>query len=703
MRLDEHTSKTLLARADVPVSQGLALTGPYSYPASITFPPPWVVKAQALTGGRGKAGGVVVVDRAEDLPQVVSRILGMRIGGHPVPYVRIEQAVTVKAEFYLSLAFRRRTGSLLLTVNRAGGIDVESASPEDLLIEEAHPLDGPGDYQIREAFFHLNLAQGLMGEFLAVVRNLIRLFFDQGLILLEINPLALTDDGHFLALDAKIEVDDNWVDLRPDLQALYLPDHHSPMENEAREAGLSYHKLDGWVGMVVNGAGLAMATMDVLNDHGLRAANFLDLGGGADSRRMARAFAILLGDADVKVLFVNIFGGILSCRAVAEAMRQALEDMDRDQIALDRPLVVRFSGFRSSEGRKILEDMGRPEIFMVSGLDEALDRLGSLAGSSDSGPRPEPGAEPGNPQTLLFDHPIPCFGLGRNTPVLVQGITGRNGILHTELMKTYGTRIVAGVTPGKGGRRILGIPVYDTVRQAQAEHDIQASIVFVPAAFATDAILEAAAADIPWVVCITEGIPQSHMLRVQARLKHGPTRLIGPNTPGLIVPGEMKLGIMPGDIFRPGPVAVLSRSGTLTYETVNTLSAAGIGQSICLGIGGDPFVGSDFESYLDLLETCPATRALLVLGEIGGQAEERLAQAVSASKFSKPVLAFIAGRTAPPGKKFGHAGAIIREGSGGIEAKIESLRRANIEVCSELGGIVPTLVRALARRTASIV
>jgi succinyl-CoA synthetase alpha subunit len=289
------------------------------------------------------------------------------------------------------------------------------------------------------------------------------------------------------------------------------------------------------------------------------------------------------------------------------------------------------------------------------------------------------------------------LGLSRSSRVLVQGITGKAAQLHVRLMQEYGTNVVAGVTPFKGGREVLGVPVYDSVRQACAAHAIDASIVFVPAPFAAEAILEAADNDVPWCVCITEHIPQADMLRVRETLRvtGSRTRLVGPNTPGLIVPGRTKIGIMPGYVYTPGPVAIFSRSGTLTYETASRLSAASIGQSVCVGIGGDPFIGLKYVDFLELVRDDPATGAVLVLGEIGGTAEEELARYVVETQFPKPVLAFIAGRTAPAGKRLGHAGAILEEGSGGIADKLAALRAAGIAVCPDLKSLPGLMARAL--------
>ena len=265
------------------------------------------------------------------------------------------------------------------------------------------------------------------------------------------------------------------------------------------------------------------------------------------------------------------------------------------------------------------------------------------------------------------------------TRVLVQGITGSEGAFHTRHMVAYGTKVVAGVTPGKGGQSLDGIPVYDSVSEALREHEIDASILFVPAAFACDAMLEAADAGIPLLVCITEGIPLHDMLKAYHLLRGYGVRLIGPNCPGLISPGKAKVGIMPGEVFQPGPVGIISRSGTLTYEIASHLSRAGIGQSTVVGIGGDPIIGSTFTELLPLFEEDPETELVVLVGEIGGAAEEAAADYV-AEHMSKPVVAYIAGFSAPPGKRMGHAGAIISGSEGTAEAKARRLEARGIPV-----------------------
>ncbi|MCH8275420.1 MAG: succinate--CoA ligase subunit alpha [Armatimonadetes bacterium] len=285
----------------------------------------------------------------------------------------------------------------------------------------------------------------------------------------------------------------------------------------------------------------------------------------------------------------------------------------------------------------------------------------------------------------------------KNTRLIVQGITGREGGFHARQMIEYGTRVVAGVTPGKGGSKFDSVPVFDSVARAVQETDANASVIFVPAPFAADAILESEAAGLPFVCAITEGIPQRDMVRVVNRLaENGTCRLLGPNCPGAIAPERCKVGIMPARVFKRGPVGLVSRSGTLTYEIVQELTNAGLGQSTCVGVGGDPLLGMRFVDVLPMFEEDPETEAVVLIGEIGGSDEEEAS--VYIRTMSKPVVAFISGRTAPPGKRMGHAGAIISRGVGDPESKVKALRAAGAAVAETTADIPVLIRRALENR-----
>ncbi len=282
--------------------------------------------------------------------------------------------------------------------------------------------------------------------------------------------------------------------------------------------------------------------------------------------------------------------------------------------------------------------------------------------------------------------------VNRETRLLVQGITGREGSFHTEEMVEYGTPVVAGVTPGGKGKAVAGVPVFDTVADGVAQTGANVSIIYVPARFAPDAVFEAVDAGIPLVICITEGIPIADMIPVYAHVKRAGSRLLGPNCPGLITPGEAKVGIMPGFIHAPGPIGLVSRSGTLTYEVVDALTRAGLGQTTAVGIGGDPIIGTSFIDAIALFQDDPATEAIVMIGEIGGSDEEDAARFIR-EHVTKPVVGFIAGRTAPPGKRMGHAGAIISGGTGTAAEKVAALEAAGVQV-AERPSLVPELVRA---------
>jgi len=424
MKLNEHNSKQLFQEARIPVPEGVLL-GPDAEP-NPQFALPWVLKSQVLSGGRGKAGGIRIADTMEQARAELARIFSLTIKGEKVRLVRIEPKAEFSRELYLSITLDRQSRSFCITAGRTGGVDIESCAPETLLIEHARPDTGLAPYQIRNIFFHLGLPKGLLKSFFALLSNLFDCCLRHRLLLAEINPLVVTADGALIALDGKVEIDGHQVGIDPALNRFFEPAHLSPEENRSREAGLSYHKLDGYVGLMVNGAGLAMASMDILNYSGLEAANFLDLGGGADSGAMRTALDILFDDPGVGMVFINIFGGILSCHKVAQSMLDAL-----DGKAPRKPIVVRFAGNGSAQGLELLRAAALPGLHLCPDLASARVALEGL--KTDMGAAVHIPLHVASTAPLLPARPRSerkPFPLPEGCRILVPGQTGKQGQLH---------------------------------------------------------------------------------------------------------------------------------------------------------------------------------------------------------------------------------------------------------------------------------
>lgn len=411
MLLNEHKSKLLFEKANVPVPQGIAVFPGEENDFNPDFPLPWFLKSQVLTGGRGKAGGILRIDDAADFPETARKLFDLKIKGHDIPFIRVEPGASIGREFYLSLTVSRERRCILLTVGREGGVEIENLGAENLLVQEIHLPGGLAPNQIRAAFFHLGLEKELLKDFAALLTSLFNGMLDNGLLMAEINPLIITTDNEFMALDGKVEIDDNYAEINPAMEDYYQREHASAEENEARDAGLSFVKLPGWVGLMVNGAGLAMATMDLLNFSKLPASNFLDLGGAADQKRMETALELLFGDTQVKAIFINLFGGILSCEKVALAMQGALGGK-----APEKPIVVRMSGKDSESGLEILKSLNVENLHMAGDMKEAITILDTLKPEEASTVDfPAPMAKPWAYAQLPPDTPPTLFSASTRT------------------------------------------------------------------------------------------------------------------------------------------------------------------------------------------------------------------------------------------------------------------------------------------------
>ena len=548
MDIHEYQAKELLAGFGVQVARGGLAYSPEqaAYRAREIGGERWVVKAQIHAGGRGKAGGVRLCRDEAEVEAAAEALLGKRLAtaqtgprGKLVNRLYVEAASEVVSEFYLGLVLDRQSERIMVVASAAGGMEIEEISatrPETLIRISVDPAVGMQPFHAREIAFGLGLDSAHTAQAVETILGCYRAFRDLDATMVEINPLVTTADGVLLALDAKMSFDDNALFRRPRIAELRDKSQEDPRETKAMDRGLSYVGLEGNIGCIINGAGLAMATMDMIKHAGGEPANFLDIGGGATPERVAKAFNLVLSDAKVEAMLVNIFAGINRCDWVARGIVQALQ-----KVEMRVPLVVRLAGTHVEEGREILE------FERLSHHRRRQPRRGGGEGRVRLAPDRAVAAPGGSGMSILLDE---------TTGVIVQGFTGKIGSFHAQEMIQYGTRLLGGVTPGKGGTTHLGLPVFNSVRAAVAATGATASIVFVPPPFAADSIMEAADAGLELCVAITDGIPAQDMIRVKRYMRRYKREqrlcLIGPNCAGVISPGKALLGIMPGHIYKPG-------------------------------------------------------------------------------------------------------------------------------------------------------
>lgn len=683
MQLLEYQAKTLLSQSGVAIPSGFIVTGkdtlgnlPFSFPA--------VVKSQVPIGGRGKLGGIKLVSTQNELEVVRRNIEKLEIKGYKPSAVLIEQALDIDRELYLSLRVNRDKRRVEYIVSKEGGVDIESVTDSVHII----PLEKTSRFEQISTLLEVN--QNDLGELLA---QLEQCFTDNDLLLLEINPLVITKNNALVCADAKISVDDN---------SRFRHKEFDWPETQAIKP------LGGTIGVIANGAGMAMSTMDTIFAMGASPANFLDIGGGTGEDIFVKNLREINELSGVSSIIINIFAGITRCDDIARGIVVA-----KQQIKNLVPLFIRLEGTNRDTAVTLLDKASielQPSLQACIELALELEngkvrKLESTRASEPDTvitkhPQPEralmhaqgePGVKPLSEDTYVASETYD--GSGRiltNQPVIVQGITGHHGAFHTEQMIKAGTNIVAGVTPGRAGEVVHGVPVYDSVKSATERQHATTSVIFVPAPFAKIAVLEAIDAGIQLIVIITEGIPVQDMLAIHGVAKEYNVTVVGPNCPGLIVPDSHKLGIIASHITKPGHTTIISRSGTLTYELADALTKKNIGQRLILGIGGDPVQGMTFVEALEIAQNDPETKQIILVGEIGGEGEN-LASDFVAKHVTKPVYGLVVGHSLPAGQTFGHAGAIVSShGESAIE-KTRYMKQNGLQMSQTLDELIENI------------
>jgi succinyl-CoA synthetase alpha subunit/succinyl-CoA synthetase beta subunit len=691
--LIEADGKALLAEHGVAVPAGVLVAD-----AAIGDLPgdgPWMVKAQVPVGGRGKAGGVVRCGSPHDVAAAVHRMLGSRLKGHQVDACLIEQAA-MGEERYLAVMVDAASYGLRLIYSNQGGVDIEqSGSAQGRLCP-------PHAGAVAEA-----LAELIAGEpplwrshVAAVGRSLADLLIERELALAEINPLFISDAG-CVAGDAKLVVDLSAVERQPRIAALIETRPHTYVDAVRKlTEGFDYVELDpeGEIGLVTTGAGLSMMLIDELTARGMKPLNFCDIRTGQMRGSPARAMRVLewiTSRPSLRAVLVSVFAGITDLAEFGGLLATAIEQTP----ALRVPVVARLVGRGAPEARRILAER-QPAVFVTEDLEEALLRVGAAVGVA---PSPQPPPARGGGVASFSPSPggrglggggLPAFS--KSTPVIVQGITGRMGRTHAALMHAYGTNIVGGTSTRTDVSEAAGVPVFATCRDAVLATAAIASVAMAPPLETLAAVEEALAAGIRLIVTVAEGIPLHDALKIGRAVRRAGATWIGGSTPGMAVPGEIKLGFLPDVCLRPGPFAIMSKSGTLSYECGYRLALAGLGQSIWVGVGGDQVKGVRFADLLPVFFADPRTHAIILVGEVGGSEEEECADTLARLGVRKPLYALIAGREAKEGVSMGHAGALVLGGAGTLASKMQRLAAAGARVFGSIEAIVGACVHDFA-------
>ena len=691
MLLIEADGKALLAEHGVTVPASALVTD-----ATIGGLPgegPWIVKAQVPVGGRGKAGGVVRCRSAHEVANAVRRMLGSRLKGHRVDACLIEQAAKAE-ERYLAVMVDAASYGLRVIYSAHGGVDIEqSGSAQGRLC----PPDADAVGEALEVLLAAE-PEAWRGHVAAVGRRLAEMLIERELALAEINPLFVSDAG-CVAGDAKLVVDLGAVERQPRIAALIeaRPDIYADANRKLRE-GFDYVEIDpeGEIGMITTGAGLSMMLIDELAARGMKPLNFCDIRTGQMRGSPARVMRVLdwiTSRPSLRAVLVSVFAGITDLAEFGGLLATGIEQTP----GLRVPVVARLVGRGASEARRILAER-HPAVFVTEDLEEALRRVGSVIGAA---PSPQPPPARGGGVSTATELPLPLReGVGGGdlpilsgtTPVIIQGITGRMGRTHAALMRAYGTNIVGGTSTRTDVTAAAGVPVFATCRDAVLATGAIASVAMAPPLETLAAVEEALAAGIRVIVTVAEGIPMHDALKIGRAVRRAGATWIGASTPGMAIPGEIKLGFLPDVCLRPGPFAIMSKSGTLSYECGYRLAQAGLGQSVWVGVGGDQVKGVRFADLLPVFFADPRTHAIILVGEVGGSEEEECADALSRLGVCKPVYALIAGREAKEGVSMGHAGALVLGEAGTLASKTRRLNEAGARVFGSIEQLVVACV-----------